>query len=212
MKKIVLSGVVIFAIIFGVLIFFNGEGGIGKKDSEKTYLGFIMNGAKDDGGYGQAHYEGIMALEDEMGVKVLCRENVPTDETCKDTINELIEDGCSIIFCTSFEYGVYEKEIAQQHPDLYFYHATGTDSSTNFASYFGRIYQMRYLAGMVAGLQTETDSIGYVAAFPISEVVRGINAFTLGVQRVNPEAVVHVEWTNSWTDGDAAADAARAEP
>ena len=79
----------------------------------------------------------------------------------------------------------------------------------NLSTYFGRIYQIRYLSGIVAGLQTETNEIGYVAAFPIPEVNRGINAFTLGVRSVNPDATVYVSWTNSWNDDTATADATK---
>ena len=88
--------------------------------------------------------------------------------------------------CHSFGYGEYALEMAREHRDIYFFHATGVLESGNLATFFGRIYQMRYLSGIVAGLQTQTDEIGYVAAYPISEVNRGINAFTLGVRAVNP--------------------------
>lgn len=202
MKRIVISGIIIFAIIFGVLIFVNDE-----KSDEKnvTKIGLILNGSKDDRGYSQAHYEGIKALEKKMDVRVYCKENVPLDKSCEKSINELVEKKkCNIIFCNSYGYGEYEKKIADKNPDVYFYHATGADTGDNFASYFGRMYQIRYLSGIVAGLQTKNDSIGYIAAIPIDEVVRGINAFTLGVQSVNPSAVVHVEWTNNWTDGNEA--------
>ena len=89
-------------------------------------------------------------------------------------------------------------EIAKKYPDKYFLHAAGNLVADNYSSYFGRIYQCRYLSGIVAGLQTKTDEIGYVAAFEIPEVNRGINAFTLGVKSVNKDAKVYVDWCKSW--------------
>jgi len=125
---------------------------------------------------------------------------VPEDVRCRENIQELIDEGCEIIICNSFGFGEWVVQMAEKYPDIYFYHATGVEEGDNLASYFGRIYQMRYLSGIVAGLQTESNEIGYVAAFPISEVNRGINAFALGVKKVNPDATVYVEWTGSWTD------------
>ena len=114
----------------------------------------------------------------------------------------MIDEGCEVIICNSFNYGEWIVKVAQKHPDTVFLHATGTEKGDNITTYFGRMYQMRYLSGIVAGMQTESNEIGYVASFPISEVNRGINAFTLGVRSVNPEATVHVVWSESWIDYD----------
>jgi basic membrane protein A len=105
-----------------------------------------------------------------------------------------------MIFATSFGYmdGMYE--VAQEFPDIYFEHCSGYKTADNMSTYFGRIYQPRYLSGLVAGKMTKTNTIGYVAAFPIPEVIRGINAFTLGVRKANPRATVRVVWTNTWYD------------
>jgi basic membrane protein A len=94
----------------------------------------------------------------------------------------------------------YVEKISKEYPEVAFFHCSGYKTTDNLATYFGRIYQPRYLSGIVAGLKTESDSIGYVAAYPIPEVIRGINAFTLGVQSVNPDAVVKVRWTSTWYD------------
>ncbi len=173
----------------------------------RTKVGVVFNGELLDHSWGQSHYEGIEAAAEELNLEILYRENVPEDERCIPVMEELIDEGCRILVADSFGYGEWELEVAKEHPEIYFYHATGVQESENLATYFGRIYQMRYLTGIVAGLQTKTDQIGYVAAFPISEVNRGINAFTLGVRSVNPEAVVYVEWSNSWT-GDEETEAA----
>jgi basic membrane protein A len=105
-----------------------------------------------------------------------------------------------VIFTTSFGYMDPTLEVAQEFPDVIFEHCSGYKTADNMATYFGRMYQPRYLSGLVAGEMTESNIIGYAAAFPIPEVIRGINAFTLGVREVNPEAEVRVVWTNTWYD------------
>ena len=94
----------------------------------------------------------------------------------------------------------YVHEMALEYPDVKFLHCSGYMDAENMLNYFGRIYQPRYLSGIVAGMKTETNKIGYVAAYPIPEVIRGINAFTLGVRSVNPDATVEVVWTSTWYD------------
>jgi len=106
-----------------------------------------------------------------------------------------------VIITTSFGYMDATEKFAAENPDVVFEHISGFKmNDTNFGNTFGRMYQPRYLAGMAAGAATESDRIGYVAAFPIPEVIRGINAFALGVQRTNPDAVVEVAWTSTWFD------------
>lgn len=207
MRKILaVSGVIIGIILIGIILIRVRETDI-EVTREKTKVGFILNGSIDDHSWGQAHYEGMERCADTLNLEVYYRENVPADEQCRDCIEELIDQGCEIIICNSFGFGDYALAAAEEHRDVYFFHATGVQETDNLATYFGRIYQMRYLSGIVAGLQTDTNEIGYVAAYPIPEVIRGINAFTLGVREVNPDANVYVEWTQSWT-GDAEAEAA----
>lgn len=197
-------GIILSVIIVGIL-FINEVEVDTEVTRRQTKVGFVMNGSTQDKSWGQSHYEGMEKAADSLNLVVDYRENVPTDERCIPVIEELIADGCRIILCNSYEFGEYEFQVAKEHSDVYFFHATGIESGRNFASYFGRAYQMRYLSGIVAGMQTETNKIGYVAAFPISEVNRGINAFTLGVRKVNPDAVVYVSWSNSWIDDESAA-------
>lgn len=169
---------------------------------DTTKVGFMLNGTIDDGSWGQAHYESMEKTASELNLQVDYRECVPENEVCFETIDALVSEGCEIIVGNSYGFGYYMEQKAAEYPDVYFLHAAGTAASDNMSSYFGRIYQMRYLCGIVAGLQTRSDEIGYVAAFGISEVNRGINAFTLGVKSVNPDATVYVEWTNSWIDDE----------
>lgn len=205
-KILVIAAGIMIVIMVGIALISVRETDL-EVTKNKTKVGFILNGTIDDHSWGQAHYEGMELCADSLNLEVYYRENVPADEQCKECIEELIDEGCEIIICNSFGFGEYALEMAKAHRDIYFFHATGVEETDNLATYFGRIYQMRYLSGIVAGLQTETDAIGYVAAFPLSEVNRGINAFTLGVREVNPDAHVYVEWTQSWT-GDAEAEAA----
>lgn len=200
MKKLVIITVSILLIIIVGIFFITGKKNDTNITDETTKVGFVYNGEIDDKGWGQSHYEGISITASELNLQIIYKENVPFDDSCMDIMQDMIEEGCEIIICNSFNYGEWIEQVAKKNPDIVFLHATGTEEGDNITTYFGRMYQMRYLSGVVAGMQTETDSIGYVAAFPISEVNRGINAFTLGVRSVNPDATVYVVWSNSWTD------------
>lgn len=123
----------------------------------------------------------------------------------EEAIEACISDGCNIIFTTSWGYMETTAEMAEKYPDIYFSHGTGYMSNgKNFNNYFGRIYQVRYLSGIVAGMNTKSDKVGYVAAQDSSnsEVTGGIDAFAIGVAAVNPEAKIYVAVTNSWDDPD----------
>lgn len=207
MKKILITILTFVCVIVAGIFFIR----ISQQETDitktQTKVGFILNGKVNDHSWGESHYNGMEISAKELNLDVVYKEDIPEDENCIETIEELIADGCKIIICDSFGYGTWELECAKEHPEIYFFHATGVEESENLATYFGRIYQMRYLSGIVAGMQTETNEIGYVAAFPIAEVNRGINAFTLGVRLVNPEATVYVEWSNSWTGEEENAEA-----
>lgn len=202
MKKIGIVAVIIIAVIvIGIIYISASDNNTGEPAQMK--VGMILNGSCHDGSYSQAHYESMEKTAKELNLQVIYKENVPTDESSKAVMEVLIDDGCEIIICNSFSYEDYVVEMAEANPDIYFLHATGTKEGKNLTSFFGRMYQIRYLSGVVAGMQTKTNKIGYIAAFPIPEVNRGINAFTLGARSVNPEVTVYVEWSNSWTDDTA---------
>ncbi len=172
---------------------------------EKLMVGILYISPKDDGGYSQAHAEGIAAAKAALGDKVTIKEieNVSdTDvEATNIAIDNLVNEGCNLIFTTSYGYMDPTVAAAEKYPDVKFAHCSGYKrNDTNMDTYFGQIETGRYLSGIVAGSMTKTNKIGYVAAYPIPEVVRGINAFALGVQSVNPDAVVKVVWTNTWYD------------
>ena len=162
----------------------------------------------DGSGYTYTHDLGIQGMQQNLGLsneQIIRKNNVDdSDEAAtKQAIQECIDEGCHIIFTTSWGYMRATADMAEQYPDVYFSHGTGYMSNgKNFNNYFGRIYQARYLSGIVAGMNTKTDKIGYVAAMDSSnsEVTGGIDAFALGIYSVNPDAKVYVKVTNSWYD------------
>ncbi len=163
-------------------------------------VGFIYVSPVGDEGYSYAHDLGRKALEELPGVTTSYVESVPEGPDAERVILKMAREGYDIIFGTSFGYMDPMMKVAKKFPKTTFMHCSGYKSAPNMSNYFGRIYQARYLTGLVAGSMTKKNAIGYVAAFPIPEVIRGINAFTLGVRTVNPEAEVRVVWTKSWYD------------
>ena len=179
---------------------------------EKVKVGFVYMGPITDKGYVYAHDLGRQAVEKELGVETIYKENVKEDKAeARAAIDNLIQQGANVVFTTSFGFMDATEEAAKDYPEVKFLHCSGYKSNgTNFINYFGKIEESRYLAGITAGLKTKTNKIGFVAAFPIPEVIRGIDAFTLGVKSVNPDAVVKVTWTSTWYDPAKEKEAAKA--
>lgn len=176
---------------------------------EDLKIGVIHIGNPADGaGYSYAHDKGIVAMQKELGLadsQIVRQNNVADYETAASdkAIETLLDAGCNVIFGTSWGYMTSMKKYAEEYPEVIFSHCSGnTNNGKNMNNYFGKIYQARYLAGIAAGLKTESDKIGYVAAMPVenAEVTGGIDAFALGVKSVNPEAKVYVKVTNTWFD------------
>jgi basic membrane protein A len=171
--------------------------------------GFIYIGPADDGGFSTSHDNGRKYLEEQLGIETVYMELVPEGAEAESVIDNMVDQGCNMIFGCSYGYIDYMEAKAAEYPDVIFAHCSGWKSNgTNFINYFGRMYQARFLSGLVAGLTTETNKIGYVAAFGIPEVNRGLDAFALGVQAANPEATVEVVWTGDWVDATIAKEAA----
>jgi basic membrane protein A len=162
-------------------------------------VGFVYIGSINDEGYTQAHDKGRLALN-ATGVQTAYIENVAENSDCESAIRSLIDQGCTVIYTTSFGFMDWTIKVAADFPNVKFAHCSGYKTASNVSTYFGKVYQGRYLAGIAAGYKTKANKIGYAAAFPIPEVIRGINAFTLGVQAVNPAATIEVVWTNTWYD------------
>ncbi len=203
MKKIIIIAILIVVAAIAGILLMNSYDSHKQGNYSDITIGLVLNGSISDKNWSQTHYEGLLETTRNLGAKLVYRE-YNTADTVPISVDELVKENCSIIVLNSFEFGEHLEEVAAKYPDVCFFHATGIRNYENVSTYFGRMYQIRYLCGIVAGLQTETNAIGYVAAFPISEVNRGINAFTLGVRSVNPEASVYVNWTNSWIDEEAA--------
>jgi basic membrane protein A and related proteins len=179
---------------------------------KEVKVGFLYVGPVGDGGWTFSHDLGRKDLEKELGVKTTFKESVKEDKAeVKKVIDGMVDEGYNVIFGTSFGFMDGMEEAAKEYPDVKFFHCSGYKSNTtNFVNYFGRIEQARYLSGIVAGMKTTTNKIGYVAAFEIPEVIRGINSFTLGVRSVKPDAVIKVNWTHTWYDPATEKEAAKA--
>lgn len=182
-------------------------------------VGVIHIGNPADGsGYTYAHDQGIVAMQKELGLadsQIIRKNNVnDTDPTAtENAVRECIEEGANVIFATSWGYMDTMEALAKEYPEIIFSHGTGYKSNgTNMNNYFGRIYQARYLSGIVAGMKTKSNLIGFVAAMgqDNSEVTGGINAFAMGVYSVNPKAKVYVKVTNSWYSPSEETNAAKA--
>ncbi|AOY74966.1 BMP family ABC transporter substrate-binding protein [Clostridium formicaceticum] len=177
--------------------------------TEDFKVGVIHIGDPAEGaGYTFAHDQGIVQMQQALGLsdaQIIRKNNIADGDAVatRTAIEECIEEGSKIIFGTSWGYMDTMEEMAEEYPDIVFSHASGYKSNgKNFNNYFGRIYEARYLSGVAAGLKTETNKIGYVAAMgqDNSEVTGGINAFAMGVESVNPDAKIYVKVTNTWFD------------
>ncbi|MEW5815501.1 MAG: BMP family ABC transporter substrate-binding protein [Spirochaetota bacterium] len=172
------------------------------EEAKKIQVAFVYIGPPGDLGWTYEHDRGRKILQEKLGdrVETVYSENVPEGPDAARIIRQYAQRGSKVIFATSFGYMDPMVEVAGEFPQVYFEHCSGYKTAKNLSTYFGRMYQPRYLSGIVAGKMTQKNIIGYVAAFPIPEVVRGINAFTRGVRSVNPAATVRVVWTNTWYD------------
>lgn len=180
------------------------------KQTEPLKIGFVYVSPVGDAGWTQQHDMGRQELEKALGdkIKTTFVEKVPEGADAERVIRDLASQGNKLIFTTSFGFMNPTLKVAEEFPDVMFEHATGYKTAKNMAAYNARFYEGRYLGGMVAGKSTKTNTLGYVAAFPIPEVLQGINAFTLGARSVNPKVQVRVIWVNSWYDPGKERDAA----
>ena len=169
-------------------------------NGEEAKIGFIYVSPVGDAGWSYSHEIARKAVEEMAGVTTSYVESVPEGADAERVILNMARKGYKAIFATSFGYMDSMMKVAKQFPDIAFMHCSGYKTAPNMSAYFGRMYEARYLAGMVAGSMSKTGKLGYAAAFPIPEVIRGINAYALGAQAVNPDAEVRVVWTKTWYD------------
>lgn len=173
---------------------------------------FVYVGSKTDGGWTQAHDIGRLEAEKNFGGKVETAfvENIAEGPDAERAIERFARSGCGIIFTTSFGFMDPTLKVAKRFPKVLFEHATGYKTAKNVTSYNSRFYEGRYIQGQIAASVSQKGVAGYIASFPIPEVVQGINAFVLGAQTVNPDYKLKVVWVNTWFDAGKEADAAKA--
>ena len=174
-------------------------------------VGFVYVGPVGDHGWTYMHDQGRLLVESELGDKVSTTyvENVKYGPDAERVMRNMAQDGIDIIFATSFGYMESMLKVAKEFPDVKFEHATGYKTAPNMSVYSSMFYQGRYIQGVIAGHMSKTGKAGYIASFPIPEVIRGINAFYLGAISVNPNFDIDVVWVNTWYDPGKEADAAK---
>lgn len=204
-----------WSLLLGCLLLALGAVGVGLNHQnvaaadEKFKVGFIYVGPPGDMGWTYAHDQGRKYLEKQLpNVQTTYVESVPEGADCERVLTDLAEKGNKVIFTTSFGYMDPTVKVAARYPDVVFLHCSGYKTAKNVGTYMDRDYEGRYLGGVAAAKYVKNNLVGYVAAYPIPEVIRCINAFTLGAQSVNPKIKVKVVWTNTWYDPPAEKSAA----
>jgi len=199
-RNVVVGGVAALALTTGV------------QAADPLKVGFIYVGPVGDHGWSYEHDQARLAVEKEFGdkVKTTFVESVPEGADAERVITKLAKSGHDLIFTTSFGYMNSTLKVAKRFPKVKFEHATGFKRAKNLSTYSARFYEGRYVVGHLAGKLSKTNVLGYVASFPIPEVIRGINAVTLAARKINPKIQVKVVWVNSWFDPGKEADAAKA--
>jgi basic membrane protein A len=170
--------------------------------ADPVKVGFVFFGTPGDGGWTYAHSIAVKEAQKVLGNKIAVTivEDVPENADAERVIRDLASKGNQYIFTTSFGYMEQTLKVGKSFPKVEFYHNTGFKSTPNVHIYNSRMYEPAYLAGIIAGRMTKTNTLGYVASFPIPEVVRNINAYTMGARSVNPNVKTKVVWISSWYD------------
>ena len=196
-KKLLLASIIVLATSFSAF-------------ADKLKVGFIYVGPIGDHGWTYMHDKSRLAVEKAFGDKVetVYLESVKYGPDAEIAIRAMAQDGADIIFATSFGYMEPMLKVAKEFPNVKFEHATGYKTNDNMSVYSSKFYQGRYIQGVIAGHISQKGKAGYIASFPIPEVIRGINAFYLGATSVNPKFDLDIVWVNTWYDpvkeGDAA--------
>jgi len=179
---------------------------------DKVKVGFVYVGPVGDHGWTYRHDIGRQAVEEALGdqVETTFVESVKEGPDAERVIRQMAASGHDLIFTTSFGFMNPTVKVAKKFPKVKFEHATGYKQAANVSTYMARFYEGRYIAGVIAGKITKSNTIGYIGSFPIPEVVRGINSFVQGMHSVNPDGEVKVVWVNSWYDPGKEGDAAKA--
>lgn len=172
-------------------------------NEKKLNIAFIYRNYIGESTWVQAHENGRLYLEEKFGdkIKTFYIENVKKQKSY-DIIKELVEQNYNLIITTSYDFMDSTYKAAIEYPNIKFLNCAGYKSYRNLSVYFGRIYQPRFLTGLIAGTMTKSNKIGYIAPYPLPLFLRGLNAFAIGVKMVNPYAKILVKWTNKWIDKD----------
>ena len=178
---------------------------------EKTKVGFVYVGPVGDGGWTYEHDQGRLAVEAEFGdaVETVFVENVAEGPDAERVMTQMALDGADLIFTTSFGFMDPTINVAAKFPDVKFEHATGYKRADNVSTYSARFYEGRAVQGHIAGKMTQSNIVGYIASFPIPEVIRGINSAYLHARKVNPDVEFKIVWVYTWFDPSKEADAAK---
>ena len=197
-KKLLIASLFVLASAFPVL-------------ADKIKVGFIFVGPVGDHGWTYMHDQGRLAVEKAFGDKVETTylESVKYGPDAERAIRAMATDGADIIFATSFGYMEPMLKVAKEFPNVKFEHATGYKTADNMSVYSSKFYQGRYIQGVIAGHMSKKGKAGYIASFPIPEVIRGINSFYLGAKSVNPDFDIDIVWVNTWYDPGKEGDAAK---
>lgn len=200
----------LWIILGGALLTVLGTG-VGNADEKQLKAGFVYVGPVGDYGWSHAHDVGRKYAEKQLPwLKTLYIESVAEADSARIIDRFIQEEKCDVVFTTSFGYMDETIKAGKKYPNKHFMHCSGFKQTENVGTYFADLYQTYYLNGLMAGALTKSNKIGYVAAFPIPELVRHINAFALGIKAVKPTAEVHVRWTYAWYGPDKAREAAEA--
>jgi simple sugar transport system substrate-binding protein len=203
-KRTFLAGVAATALATSAFAGMHGDGPV--------KVGFIFVGPIGDGGWTYEHNEGRVAVEEHFGDKVetVYQENVPEGADAERAMTQMALQGADLIFTTSFGYMDPTINVAAKFPNVKFEHATGYKQADNVSVYSARFYEGRAVQGHIAGRMTQTNKVGYIASFPIPEVIRGINSAYIHAKKVNPDVEFTVVWAYTWFDPAKEADAAKA--
>ena len=184
----------------------------GSANADPKKVGFIYIGPPGDHGWTYMHDVGRKYMESQLGDSITSTyiENVPENADAVRAIRKLADSGHDLIFTTSFNYMDQTHEVAKDFPNIKFEHATGYMQADNVATYSARFYEGRMIEGHIAGHMSKTGTIGYIASFPIPEVVRGINAFYLAAAKINPDIKMKIIWVFTWYDPGKESEAAQA--
>ncbi|MFZ7092253.1 BMP family ABC transporter substrate-binding protein [Primorskyibacter sp. 2E233] len=189
-----------------------GTAAFAESHGDPVTAGFIYVGPVGDGGWTYEHNQGRLAVEEHFGdkVKTIYQESVPEGADAERAITQMALSGADIIFTTSFGYMDPTLAVAEKFPNVKFEHATGFKRAENVGTYSARFYEGRAIQGHIAGSMTKTNKIGYIASFPIPEVIRGINSAYIHAKKVNPDVEFKIIWAYTWFDPAKEADAAKA--